>query len=126
MAGETRLREYVEAVDLAIQHMLTSEPSFAGLYDMLRYHHGWLDESLKPISAPPGKKLRPVLCLLMADTVAGEWRRAVPAAAALEMVHNFSLIHDDIQDRSPLRRYRDTVWSIWGIGQGITAGDALL
>ena len=42
------------------------------------------------------------------------------------MVHNFSLIHDDIQDRSPLRRYRDTVWAIWGVGQGITAGDALL
>jgi geranylgeranyl diphosphate synthase, type I len=125
-ASDARIATLVEAVDEAIQRMLSSEPTFAGLYDMLRYHHGWLDESLQPNTAPPGKKLRPVLCLLMADTVAQDWRTAVPAAAALEMVHNFSLIHDDIQDRSLLRRYRGTVWAIWGVGQGITAGDALL
>ena len=56
----------------------------------------------------------------------GDWHRALAPAAAIELVHNFSLIHDDIQDRSLLRRHRPTVWSRWGIAQGINAGDALL
>jgi geranylgeranyl diphosphate synthase, type I len=121
-----RLSAYGEAVDEAIRRVLHAEPRYQGLYDMVRYHHGWLDSNLHPIQAPPGKKLRPSLCLLMADSLLGYWQHAVPGAAAIEMVHNFSLIHDDIQDQSPLRRHRETVWVRWNVGQGITAGDALL
>ncbi|MCP4427313.1 MAG: polyprenyl synthetase family protein, partial [Chloroflexi bacterium] len=51
--------------------------------------------------------------------------QALPAAAAIELLHNFSLIHDDIEDASPTRRGRDTVWKIWGIEQGINAGDSM-
>jgi geranylgeranyl diphosphate synthase type I len=58
--------------------------------------------------------------------LAGEWKECVPAAGALELVHNFSLIHDDIQDRDRERHHRPTAWSIWGEAQAINAGDALL
>ena len=67
--------------------------------------------------------LRPVLCLLACQAAGGDYRRALPAAAAIEMVHNFSLVHDDIQDQSPKRRHRPTVWWLWGKPQAINTGD---
>jgi len=123
---EDRFSEFSCAVDDVIAEMLASPAPYAGLYDMHRYHLGWVDESGARTAAPPGKRLRPALSFLVADAVAGDWRVAVPAAAAVEMIHNFSLIHDDIEDRSALRRFRPTVWARWGEAQGINAGDALL
>ncbi|MDP2661611.1 MAG: polyprenyl synthetase family protein [Dehalococcoidia bacterium] len=95
------------------------------LFDIVRYHLGWLDERGCDVSLPGGKMLRPILCLLSCHGVGGDYRGALPAAAAIEMVHNFSLIHDDVQDRSPQRRHRPTVWSLWGDAQAINAGDGL-
>jgi geranylgeranyl diphosphate synthase type I len=95
------------------------------MYNMMRYHLGWIDEQGNPQSATIGKRLRPVLCLLACQAVGGDWRQALPAAAAVEMVHNFSLIHDDIQDKSPARRGRATVWQIWGQPQAINVGDGM-
>jgi geranylgeranyl diphosphate synthase type I len=95
------------------------------MYDMMRYHLGWIDERGNPQSATIGKRLRPVLCLLACQAVGGEWQQALPAAAAVELVHNFSLIHDDIQDASPERRGRATVWHIWGQPQAINVGDGM-
>ena len=92
---------------------------------MIRYHLGWEDAEGQPQDAG-GKGLRPTLCLLACEAAGGEWQRALPAAAAVELVHNFSLIHDDIQDRDTERHHRPTVWSIWGEAQAINAGDALL
>src|SRR5579859_7220616 len=89
-------------------------------YAMLEYHLGWTGGS-----AATGKRLRPLLCLLCASAAGGDWRQALPAAAAIELIHNFSLIHDDIQDNSPLRRGRPTVWRLWGQAQAINAGDAM-
>jgi geranylgeranyl diphosphate synthase type I len=89
-------------------------------YAMLEYHLGWTGGS-----AATGKRLRPLLCLLCASAAGGDWRQALPAAAAIELIHNFSLIHDDIQDNSPLRRGRPTVWQKWGQAQAINAGDAM-
>jgi len=57
--------------------------------------------------------------------VGGDWNSVLPASAAIELMHNFTLIHDDIQDNSPERRGRPTVWNIWGLAQGINAGDAM-
>ncbi len=96
------------------------------LYRMLRYHLGWEDAEGRPLPGPGGKALRPILCLLACEALGGTWPQALPAAAALELVHNFSLVHDDIQDRDRERRHRPTVWAIWGEGQAINAGDALL
>lgn len=95
------------------------------LYRMMRYHMGWEDSSGDPAAKPAGKFLRPALALLACEALGGEWKRALPAAAAIELVHNFSLIHDDIQDRSDERRHRATVWKIWGEAQAINAGDAM-
>lgn len=95
------------------------------MYNMMRYHLGWMDKQGNAQSAPAGKRLRPILCLLACNAVGGEWQRALPAAAAVELVHNFSLIHDDIQDASPERRGRATVWHIWGQPQAINVGDGM-
>lgn len=96
------------------------------LYDMLRYHMGWLDQSGQPTSGSSwGKGLRPMMCLFSCEAVGGDWRQALPAAVALELVHNFSLIHDDIQDADKERRHRPTVWHLWGVAQGMNAGDSM-
>lgn len=126
MGLENRLAECARAVDEAATRLLDGEPPYQGLYDMVRYHLGWADPPSVLIPGSTGKKLRPSLCLLVAQAVGGDWRPALPAATAIELVHNFSLIHDDIQDGSPTRRHRATVWARWGTAQGINAGDALL
>ena len=72
-----------------------------------------------------GKMLRPLLCLASCEAVGGDGQRALPAAAALELLHNFSLIHDDIEDGSPQRHGRDTVWRVWGVAQAVNAGDGM-
>ena len=94
---------------------------------MLQYHMGWVDEKGDPMSltATQGKALRPTLCLFTCSALGDDWGKALPAAAALEYVHNFSLIHDDIQDGDRERRHRPTVWSLWGQPKGIVAGNAL-
>jgi len=102
-----------------------SQPSLESYYDMMRYHMGWLDENLQPIQRSGGKRVRPLICLLSNQMVGGDPHQALPAAAALELIHNFSLVHDDIQDRSPLRRGRPAVWTIWGTDHGINVGDGL-
>ena len=93
------------------------------LHDILAYHMGWQSKRINPDSR--GKRIRPLLVLLTCSAAGGDWTHAVPAAAAVELVHNFSLIHDEIEDRSPLRRGRATVWKKWGIPQAINAGDAM-
>jgi geranylgeranyl diphosphate synthase type I len=93
---------------------------------MLRYHLGWVDPAFEPCEARSGKQLRPALCLLTCEGCGGPWERALPAAAAIELLHNFTLIHDDIEDQDRTRRGRPTVWAIWGEPQGINAGDTLL
>lgn len=95
------------------------------LYTMMRYHMGWVDKHGNPQPAAGGKLFRPTLCLLVCEAVGGDWHKALPAAAAVELVHNFSLIHDDIQDVSPERHHRPTVWWLWGQAQAINVGDAM-
>ena len=90
---------------------------------MLAYHLGWEGDGAG--AEARGKRLRPLLLLLTCYAAGGDWERAIPAGAAVELVHNFSLIHDDIQDNSPLRRGRTTLWQQWGIAQAINAGDAM-
>jgi geranylgeranyl diphosphate synthase type I len=98
----------------------------APFYGMMHYHLGWTDESLKATcSQAGGKRLRPILCLLACQAVGGEPHQALPAAAAVELIHNFSLLHDDIEDNSTTRRHRTTVWKIWGEPQAINAGDGM-
>jgi geranylgeranyl diphosphate synthase type I len=95
------------------------------LEDMMKYHLGWVDEQFQPCDFKGGKQLRSTMCLLACEAISGDYRKALPAAAALELVHNFSLIHDDIEDGDEKRRHRDTVWKVWGVPQAINTGDAM-
>jgi geranylgeranyl diphosphate synthase type I len=96
------------------------DDSTRGVYEMVRYHLG-LDGS----GAPAGKRIRPLLGLLAYASIAGEHARALPGAAAVELGHNFSLVHDDIEDGDSERRHRPTVWALHGIPQAINTGDML-
>lgn len=99
--------------------------SLGTYYGMMRYHLGWTDEAFQPVQTHPGKRIRPILCLLSCQALGGRIEQALPAAASLELIHNFSLVHDDIQDASHTRRGRRAVWDIWGSAQGINVGDGL-
>ncbi len=99
-----------------------SPPAFFG---MMHYHLGWTDTQFRPAQVKTGKRLRPLFTLLTCQAAGGNPHTALPAAAAVELVHNFSLIHDDIEDRSDTRRGRSTVWALWGEAQAINAGDAM-
>ncbi len=94
-------------------------------FRMLQYHMGWVNADGSPTDKVSGKRIRPVLCLLVAAAINNTPDVARPSAAAIELIHNFSLLHDDIQDGSPMRRNRETVWKIWGEAQAINAGDAM-
>ena len=92
---------------------------------MMHYHMGWVDAEGELINNARGKRIRPGLALLVSEANCGSCGPARPAAAAVEVIHNFSLLHDDIQDRSPTRRGRPAAWTIWGERQAINAGDAM-
>ena len=96
------------------------DPSTAGVYEMIRYHLG-LDGS----AGPRGKRMRPLLGLLAYASIAGEHARALPGAAAVELGHNFSLVHDDIEDGDVERRHRATLWALHGVPQAINTGDLI-
>lgn len=117
------LEKYRSQVDAELKSILSDWKS--PMYDMMRYHLGWIDKEGIPVKNNAGKALRPALCLFSCEAVGGEYSKALPVAAALELVHNFSLIHDDIQDNDRERRHRATVWTVWGRPQAINAGTAM-
>ena len=114
---------YRDAVRVELKNVIDSCP--AALGNLLRYHMGWQDEYGHRCGKESGKFIRSTLCLLSCQAVGGDQSQAIPAAAAIELVHNFSLIHDDIEDASYERHHRPTVWKIWGQSQAINAGDAM-
>ncbi|MEV5144428.1 family 2 encapsulin nanocompartment cargo protein polyprenyl transferase [Streptomyces sp. NPDC052727] len=92
-----------------------------------RYHFGWQHADGTPAAGNAGKAIRPALVLAAAAALGGPAARtaAVPAAAAVELVHNFTLLHDDVMDRDTTRRHRPTAWTVFGDADAILAGDAL-
>jgi geranylgeranyl diphosphate synthase type I len=139
------LSRYQPEIDSALRATLSSvlqdglnsgASDLQSYYGFLQYHLGWVDAQLLPIQNNPGKLLRPTL-LLLAYEAAGAWdlptsssdrsylQRALPAAAAVELTHNFTLIHDDIEDGDTERRHRSTLWKLWGVPQAINAGDGM-
>ena len=92
----------------------------------MAYHLGWVDPDGAALDPPViGKRIRPALVVLTCEAVGGRIDDARGPAVAVELIHNFSLVHDDIQDRSDQRHGRDTVWKLWGGAQGINVGDAI-
>jgi geranylgeranyl diphosphate synthase type I len=114
-------RELVEpALRTAVGTLPPSMRRIAG------YHLGWWDRTGTHMSTDGGKAIRPTLVLLSAAVVGGSPRESIPGAVAVELVHNFSLLHDDVMDGDLTRRHRPTAWSVFGIGAAILAGDSLL
>ena len=109
--------------ELKTQVARLNEAHTADYHEMLTYHMGWTGEGAGRKAA--GKRIRSLLVLLSASASGGSWESALPAAAAVELIHNFSLLHDDIQDKSETRRGRPTAWVKWGVAQAINAGDGL-
>src|SRR6266516_3283659 len=102
-ATRSRIETRIQWVEDEMEAVLASRPADAMLYSIQRYHLGWLSDSFEPLSSDltrryGGKKLRGVLCLLACEAAGGEAAAAVPAAAAVEFIHNFSLVHDDVED----------------------------
>ena len=89
------------------------------------YHFGWIDAEGRPSDADGGKAVRPALALLSAEVAGAPPETGLPGAVAVELVHNFSLLHDDLMDGDEQRRHRDTVWKVHGPAQAILVGDAL-
>jgi geranylgeranyl diphosphate synthase type I len=117
---------FLPALEREMQEVVTPpSPELHELYGYLHYHLGWVDQDLQPTGGHTGKRLRPIFCLLACEACGGSWEQTLPAAAAVELLHNFSLIHDDIEDGDRMRRGRPTLWSIWSLPQALNAGDAL-
>ena len=112
-------------IELELQRQISrlDAPRTKPFHEMLTYHMGWTGEDAGPEAT--GKRIRPMLLLLSTSACGADWQSALPAAAAVELVHNFSLVHDDIQDNSDKRRGRPTTWVKWGMPMAINAGDAL-
>jgi geranylgeranyl diphosphate synthase type I len=118
---QTYLPSIEEALSEAVERANGS--GLEDLHQMMAYHMGWIGEGAG--SKTSGKRIRPLLVLLTTQAAGGNWQQALPAAVAVELIHNFSLIHDDIEDNSPLRRGRPTVWKKWSIPLAINTGDAM-
>lgn len=116
---ETLQQRYGGLIDREITEWLDHYPSPPGFASMLRYQLGYDS----PEGA--GKRFRPILCLVACRACGGNEQDALPVAAGIELLHNFSLIHDDIEDRDPERRHRPALWTVWGEAQAINAGDAM-
>ncbi len=109
-----------EIEDEMLSVLGTHDGAVRPLYEMLAYHLGLDDRE-----GPRGKRIRPLLGLLAVQALGQDWRKALPGAAAVELGHNFSLVHDDIEDNDLERHHRPTLWAIWGVPLAINAGDAL-
>ena len=119
----TMFQQYGAGIKKSLRDNLSHQT--LDVYDMLRYYMGWADEEGKPHDGMGGKALRPTLCLFACEAAGGNPAFAMPAAVALEFIHNFSLIHDDIQDRDVTRHNRKTLWAIWGDSKAMIAGNVL-
>lgn len=120
-----RFAEELQAIETDLQEAaspLRQSDYYADIWRHVAYHFGWDPSGPGTI----GKRIRPLLTVLCAQGAGGNWHQALPAASGLELIHNFSLIHDDIEDRSDTRRGRETLWKAWTLPQALNAGDALL
>jgi geranylgeranyl diphosphate synthase type I len=119
------IKPLLSHIELELQRQVSrlDAPRTHPFHEMLTYHMGWTGEGAGQEAT--GKRIRPLLVLLCTAALSSGWESALPAAAAVELVHNFSLVHDDIQDNSDRRRGRPTTWVKWGMPMAINVGDAL-
>ena len=95
------------------------------LYDLLRYHFGWADQRGQPEDLPLALHLQSLLALVCCEALSGDFQAALPAAAGIELVYNFTLVHSDVQSGRVDQQDRPSIWWVWGPAQAINAGDGL-
>jgi geranylgeranyl diphosphate synthase type I len=123
------LKQHIEIMLPAVEKELQDQvarldaSNTRNFHKMLTYHMGWTGEGAGREAT--GKRIRPLIVLLATASLEADWKASLPAAAAVELVHNFSLVHDDVQDNSEKRRGRPTVWTKWGVPMAINVGDAM-
>jgi geranylgeranyl diphosphate synthase type I len=119
------IKSLLSHIELELQKQVSrlDAPRTKPFLEMVTYHMGWTGEGAGPEAT--GKRIRPLMVLLCTSACGADWQYALPASAAVELVHNFSLVHDDIQDNSDKRRGRPTTWVKWGAPMAINVGDAL-
>jgi geranylgeranyl diphosphate synthase type I len=125
--------ESADAAAVLAQARASVDPELRGALDRLpaslrrvgRYHFGWEQADGTPAEGNAGKAVRPALVLAAARALGGAPEQAVRAAAAVELTHNFTLLHDDVMDGDVTRRHRATAWTVFGTADAILAGDAL-
>jgi geranylgeranyl diphosphate synthase type I len=115
----------LEPVHARMRAAVSGTGPAAALHGLLAYHLGWADEHGHAVEERRAKGLRPLVCLAACGAVGGRDPMAHAPAAAVELTHEFSLVHDDVQDRDELRRGRPAVWTLVGDAQAINVGDAL-
>jgi geranylgeranyl diphosphate synthase type I len=116
------LTRHLSAIESALQEAIGAGES--PLVHAARYVMGWEDEH-GASAQNQGKRIRPALCLFASEAFGGLIEASMPGALAVELVHNFSLVHDEVQDRDAERHHRPTAWRIFGDGQAINLGDHL-
>ncbi|WP_029767974.1 polyprenyl synthetase family protein [Haloglycomyces albus] len=111
------------AIDSALRKNLAALPE--KVRDVATYHFGWTDQDGTPVEGRQGKRLRPLLTLLIGRGLGADSEQVLPAAVAVELIHNFSLLHDDVIDEDEYRRARRTAWAAFGRPAAILVGDSL-
>ncbi|MGH2515175.1 MAG: polyprenyl synthetase family protein [Ktedonobacterales bacterium] len=130
------LRDTLRAVRADVYPAGSAAPLLERFYGQMEYHLGWRRPDLAPARLRSGKLLRPTLVMLGCELAAEQTgmdrdartarvRGAVPAAVCVELIHNFSLVHDDIEDGDEERHHRPTLWKLWGVPQAINTGDGI-
>ena len=117
------LARHRELIDLALRQAVDRLPP--AVHTAAAYHFGWCDADGRAVTGNGGKAIRPAMTLLAAEACGARPEAALSGAVALELVHNYSLVHDDLMDGDAERRHRATVWAVFGAGQAIIVGDAL-
>ncbi len=125
MTLQDQSAQMLPAIEAELQRQVSrlDQDGSQPFHEMLTYHMGWTADANG--KGGSGKRIRPLLTLLVVGACGEQWLRAISAAAAIELIHNFSLIHDDIEDNSPTRRGRMTAWKKYGIPMVVNIGDAL-
>ena len=120
------LTQHRDAIEAALQSALVTEPGAEPeIVGAARYVMGWQDATGQSTPGGGGKRIRPALTVVAAEIFGGFVADALPGAVAVELVHNFSLVHDEIQDQDDVRHGRPTAYTVWGAGQAINLGDFL-
>ena len=117
------LEQFHNALDAELEEVLNQRQGL--LYNMMLYQMGWVDQQGSPLPRPRPSRPYSILCLLSCQAAGGDYKTAMPAAAALELVRTFIEVHKDVQEGNPQQETRPSVWWVWGPGQAINVGDGL-